>query len=122
MSESSLGIYHDSVNLGHLEEFTNEINMYILFPVKCSASCNMIEVMLRSVQKHLLGSFYLFTLRGQILRPVFTHLYSQSCYIIALALKEECKLIIVVCVSKNINQHVQILAYPFHPGFPVKTY
>ena len=27
-----------------------------------------------------------------------------------------------IFVSKNINQHVQILAYPFHPGFPVKTY
>ena len=25
MSESSLGIYHDSVNLAHLKEFTNEI-------------------------------------------------------------------------------------------------
>ena len=96
MSELSLGIYHDSVSLRHLEEFTDEINIYILFPVKCSASCNMIKVMLRSVQKHLLVSFYLFTLRGQILlRPILT---SQSCYIIALALKEECKLIIVIYI------------------------
>ena len=91
MSELSLGIYHDSVSLRHLEQFTDEINMYILFPVKCSASCNMIKVMLRSVQKHLLVS-----LRGQILlRPILT---SQSCYIIALALKEECKLIIVIYI------------------------